>query len=480
MKHAPNTHQITSRICVCSQLVHDDGATSNLDPPHSTATSTQPHCIMALLQLPLLLLAATTTTLTQAQSTAPTCRNNNAALPLPAETIFQFAPGRAGNFTFFENIAARANGDLLVTMAVPQPNVFLLQNSASACPTLSPLFSVPGVNGTNGIVEIATRPDVFAVIAGNLSLSAAANGVPDSWSVWEIDLSRDANSNTMTVNCDAGSPPPPPPTNVTARKIASVPQAPRLNGAAAIPGTAAILMGDSQLGVAFRLDTITGAVTTALDFPQMKPVPGAGSIDDALGLNGMKITASAATPGNESLFLYFTNAAARTMNRVAILPDGTGPVSGAAVEMIASVPSAGWMDDLDVRSDGSLWVTTNVSCIKWCPLSSFLQHSALEYLPLSNVCDVVVTSRVRTNLGNPKVPTNSLLAIEPTMANSTGMQAQFMAPVAAVGSPNLTMLNGPTSAVFGRGNVSNRFLFVACGDGNEPARIVRVDTTSCQ
>lgn len=78
------------------------------------------------------------------------------------------------------------------------------------------------------------------------------------------------------------------------------------------------------------------------------------------------------------------------------------------------------------------------------------------------------------------MPTNSLLAIEPTVANGTGMQAQFMAPVAVVGSPNLTTLNGPTSAVFGRGNVSNRFLFVACGDGNEPAKIVRVDTTSCQ
>lgn len=292
---------------------------------------------------------------------AQTCRNN-AALPLPAETVFQFAPSQAGNFTFFENIAARANGDLIVTMAVPQPNVFLLQNPASACPTLHPLFSVPGVNGTDGIVEIANRPDVFAVIAGNLSLSAAANGVPNSWSVWEIDLSNNTNASSSTaVDCNADPPSPP---TVTARKIAAVPQAPRLNGAAAIPGTSSILLGDSQLGVAFRLDTATGNLTTALDFPQMKPVPGAGSIDDALGLNGMKITSAVAAGGNNSngsLLLYFTNAAARTLNRVAILPDGSGPVSGAAVEMIANVSSAGWLDDLDVRSDGSLWVTTNVS-----------------------------------------------------------------------------------------------------------------------
>lgn len=308
-------------------------------PTQSNTMTFLPLLVLAFLNLP-------------ATIRAQTCRNN-AALPLPAKTVFQFAPSQAGNFTFFENIAARANGDLIVTMAVPQPNVFLLQNPASACPTLQPLFSVPGVNGTDGIVEIANRPDVFAVIAGNLSLSAAANGVPNSWSVWEIDLSKNTNTSSA-VNCNAGPPSPP---TVTARKIASVPQAPRLNGAAAIPGTSSILLGDSQLGVAFRLDTATGNITTALDFPQMKPVPGAGSIDDALGLNGMKIAAA----GNGSLLLYFTNAAARTMNRVAILPDGSGPVRGAAAEMIANVSSAGWMDDLDVRSDGSLWVTTNVS-----------------------------------------------------------------------------------------------------------------------
>lgn len=78
------------------------------------------------------------------------------------------------------------------------------------------------------------------------------------------------------------------------------------------------------------------------------------------------------------------------------------------------------------------------------------------------------------------MPTNSVLVMEPTVANETGAQVQFTAPVAAVGSPNLTTLNGPTSAVFGRGNVSNRFLFVACGDGSERAKVVRVDTSSCQ
>lgn len=296
----------------------------------------------------LLPLLALTTTGAAAQA----CRNN-ATLPLPAQTIFQFAKG--DNFTFFENIVSRANGDLLVTMAVPQPNVYLLQNPGSACPSMSQLFRVPGVNGTDGIVEIASRPDVFAVVAGNLSLSGdPANGVARSWSVWEMDLGgvTGGGNASAPVDCSSSSPDPAPPA-VTTRKIADFPMAPRLNGAAAVPGTPAVLVGDSQLGVAFRLDTVTGQITTAFDFPEMKPVPNAGSIDDALGLNGMKI-------GRDG-YLYFTNAAARTINRVQITPDGTGPAAGAAVEMIARVPESGWMDDLDLRDDGSLWVTTNVS-----------------------------------------------------------------------------------------------------------------------
>lgn len=382
---------------------------------------------------------------------AQNCRNN-AALPLPAQTIFQFPPG--SNFTFFENIASRANGDLIVTMAVPDANIFLLQNPGSACPTMSPLFQVPGVNGTDGITELADRPDVFAVIAGNLSLSGnPANGVPDTWSVWELDLSGGTNGSAtdprtgQTIDCAPGATVPP---AVTARKIADVPQGPRLNGIAAVPGTSAVLVGDSELGVAFRIDTVTGAVTTALDFPAMKPVPNQGSADDALGLNGMKIAQG---------FLYFTNAAGRTVNRVAILPDGSGPAPGAAVELIANVSSAGWLDDLDLREDGSLWVTTNVSCVE-----GMLQVSCVLWL----------------TDGRFKSPTNEVLVIEPTVANTTGAAVQFLSPVSALGGPANLTVAGDVAGVFGRGPSGSQMLYVATGSGDEPAKVVRVDTSPCQ
>lgn len=361
------------------------------------------------------------------------CLNqNDPSLPLPARTIFQFGPGN--DATFFENIASRANGDILVTMAVPQANIFAIQNPMTSCPTMTPVFQIPGSNGTHGITEIANRPDVFAVIAGNISLSGnPANGVLGSNSVWELDL-RSSGSAPATGPVGGINPDPSCPSalplEVTARRIADFTMAPRLNGAASVPGTSAVLVGDSQLGVAFRLDTATGAITTALDFPEMKPVPGAGSADDALGLNGMKIRAG---------FLYFTTAASRTVYRVAILPDGSGPAPGAAVETIAAVPSASWMDDIDVRDDGSLWVTTNTG--------------------------------------------NTLLALQPGAANGTAAgagRAQFSAPVVALGAVNATTVAGAASVVFGRGSVSSKTGFVVTGSGDEPAKVVAVDTAACR
>lgn len=363
------------------------------------------------------------------------CLNqNDPSLPLQSRTIFQF--GQGNNATFLENIASRANGDILVTMAVPQSNVFAIQNPMTSCPNMVPVFQVPGSNGTHGIAEIANRPDVFAVVAGNISLSGnPANGVMGSNSLWELDM-RTSGSAVAPAPQKQGINPDPScpqalPLEVTARKIADLPMAPRLNGLAAVPGTSMMLVGDSQLGVAFRVDTATGAVTTAVDVPEMKPVPGAGSADDALGLNGMKVRGGA---------LYFTTAASRTVYRIAIQPDGSGPMSGATVETIAAVPTASWMDDIDVRDDGSLWVTTNTG--------------------------------------------NTLLALEPTaVANGTAAgaaRAQFNAPVVALGDANALTVAGAASVAFGRGSVSRNTAFVVTGSGNEPAKVVAVDTAACR
>ena len=350
---------------------------------------------------------------------AVSCLNRSAKFPLASKLAFQFD----SNDTWIENIAVRQNGDLLLTLAAPSGNLFLLQNPTAPQPTLVPLFAFP-TNTTNGIVE--TRPDTFVVIAENISQSGdPANGVRGTDQVWEVTLLSSATD----------------PPGVVARKIADMPDAPRLNGAAAVPNTTAVLLGDSQLGAAFRLDTATGRYTQAFRLPEMAPVPGANSSDDALGINGMKI------PGDG--FLYFSNAASRTMYRTPITPDGFPPPpannnnnnnSNNPVETIARIPDVPWLDDFAVRpSDGSIFLTGSTG--------------------------------------------NVLLFIR--RIESGG----YAAPVVVAGAVDQLTLATCTAAVFGRSaavGTTTTTLFVTTGGGQgapvngtviEPAKVMAIDTS---
>lgn len=76
-------------------------------------------------------------------------------------------------------------------------------------------------------------------------------------------------------------------------------------------------------------------------------------------------------------------------------------------------------------------------------------------------------------------PTNALLVIEPTVAGASGVAAQFRAPVLAVGGVGTTQIDGNVAGVFGRGTSGSQMLYIPTGSGDEPAKIVRIDTSSC-
>src|SRR3569833_3815204 len=349
--------------------------------------------------------------------------NNNSSsikLPLFSRSVFQFG----FNGTWIENIAVRRNGDLLLTTAFPSGNLFLVQNATSPQPSMVPVFAFP-TNTTNGIVEI--RPDVFVVIAENISQSDnPANGVQGTDQVWEVTLS----DTTVTTQGRSA---------VTARKITDMPDAPRLKGAAANPNTTAVLLGDSKLGEAFRLDTATGNYTKAFQFPEMAPVPNSTSSDDALGVSGMKV------PGDG--FFYFSNAASRTMYRTAVTPDGfpARPARGGSnrtsanpVETIARIPSVPRLDGFDVRlSGGSIVITGSTGNVVF-----FIKRTGSPYAP----------------------------------------------PVVIAGAADQLTVATSTAAVFGRSDgKSTSTLFGTSGGGQgapvngsviEPAKVVAIDTSS--
>lgn len=92
----------------------------------------------------------------------------NVNLPLPARTVAQLDTVP----TWLENIAIRANGDLLVTQLAPAPVLYTVKNPSSKHAVLEPIYQwhEPNVTILLGIIE--TFPDTFAIIAGYATANA--------------------------------------------------------------------------------------------------------------------------------------------------------------------------------------------------------------------------------------------------------------------------------------------------------------------
>ncbi|KAI8634238.1 hypothetical protein F5Y19DRAFT_412549 [Xylariaceae sp. FL1651] len=243
-----------------------------------------------------------------------------ATLPLPYRTIFQLSDTIPGSW--FENIAIRENGDLLVTMLSPYADTYLIQQPFSSSPNASIISKIKGANGSIGITEV--KPDTFAISAG--TFSALAVPVPGTMGVWELSL--------------AGPKP-------TTRLIASMPEAGFLNGATSISDgfSYAVLVADGQLGVVWRVDLTTGKYEIAVNVPEMAPVSGSAII---IGVNGVKV---------HDGYLYWSNSNMVSIFRIAINKKGF-PVEGAAVELIAYFDGDN-IDDFDIDANGAFWVATN-------------------------------------------------------------------------------------------------------------------------
>ncbi|KAF2794541.1 hypothetical protein K505DRAFT_324682 [Melanomma pulvis-pyrius CBS 109.77] len=258
--------------------------------------------------------SATTTLLTSLLLT-PAVSSPLSSTPAKSKTIFQFP-----NPTWIENISATRNGSLLVSL-IGAPELHLVHPSTSP-PTASLVHRFPGADSLLGITEYA--PDVFAVITSNYSLTTGAT--IGSSSVWSVDLTP---CTTATRKAGAGP---------LVRKIADLPTAQVLNGAAALnPHT--VLLADSFAGTVVALDVRTGSYATALDDESLKPT-GTGPV--IIGVNGLKVRDG---------YLYYTNTLHGTFSRVKV-----HPVTGKAVGPFTQIAAFAVPDDFAFARDGTAYV----------------------------------------------------------------------------------------------------------------------------
>ncbi|ETS86660.1 hypothetical protein PFICI_00488 [Pestalotiopsis fici W106-1] len=286
----------------------------------------------------------------------------NVTLPLPAKTIAQL--NRSD--TFFENIVARSNGDLLVTLYEPVGSIYIIQEPYSDSRRFSELYNFnPGMdpNGGPGVeytailgigeVELShDRDEVFVVCGGrfhrgNDPVHDAING---TMGVWEVRFPASYSSRRGYPTSGGSHQQPSQLPKVEVKRIASIPDAGLLNGITHIPGTGAVAVTDNNNGRIYHLDMASGRSRILVDTPQTRPKPVASS---GFAVNGIKASA-------DGRYLYWSNSDLISVYRIRLGSDGLS-ARGAAVELVADLHGlAIAVDDFALDDAGNVWVTTDV------------------------------------------------------------------------------------------------------------------------
>ncbi|KAH8895630.1 hypothetical protein GQ53DRAFT_853660 [Thozetella sp. PMI_491] len=232
--------------------------------------------------------------------------------------------------SFFENIAVRPNGALLLT----RQDVNELWEVDPVTGTGKSLVTIPEVASLTGISEISH--DVFAVGGGIYRLANHEGTVPHSYSVWVVDLT---------------GPEP------KVRQGAKTPEIGHLNGTA--PWDAeTVLVADSHFGKVHRVNLSDGTSTVCLEGEAFGDPPNSPV---KLGVNGIKVRQVDGVK-----YVYFTNTSRMLFCRVPVDESAvaTGLVevlsSGFIPQAIAAGTLAGFMpDDFCIAEDGTAYATTH-------------------------------------------------------------------------------------------------------------------------
>ena len=220
-----------------------------------------------------------------APAPAPLPEASSTAYTSSIHNIYQY-PNKG---TWIENLAVRYNGQIIISR-LDVPDLYQVNPFT---PGQEPTFitTFPGFASALGITELA--PDIFAVVAGNFSLTTFVITPP--FAIWKLDMRSFHGPGTAKIE-----------------KVTDIPEAKLLNGATtldAVEGT--VLVADSLLGAVFSVNIYTGAYKIVQDDATMKG-PATGRLP--IGINGVRIR-----DGN----LYFTNSGQNIFVKVPINADGT-------------------------------------------------------------------------------------------------------------------------------------------------------------
>ncbi|KAJ5732638.1 hypothetical protein N7493_004119 [Penicillium malachiteum] len=261
-----------------------------------------------------------------------------------------------GNGTWAENLAIRANGQILLSR-LDTPEVLQLDPQGLRDPITIASWNASTYMGCLGISE--TTPDMFYVVTSgfvddSFVLTSGVN------SIWEIDMSTFAVSESTGRVLS----------NATVSKLVDVKTSDFLNGMTTLSDNT-VLVADAYNGWVYRVNTRTGAYSVAINDIKMK----FDSIPDPptnIGVNGIKLHEG---------YLYWSNTAVGTLNRVRISSNGSR--LGDSEVVVNNVPKA---DDFIFKSDNVAFIAQN-------------QMDELSvYYPWATEAEVIAGSNISTLL----------------------------------------------------------------------------------
>ncbi|KAK7977237.1 hypothetical protein PG988_004727 [Apiospora saccharicola] len=359
------------------------------------------------------------------------------SLPFPSRQLFQFEH----DGTWIENVAARANGDLLFTVLQPAPQLFSLTAVQSGDPQSTQLFQFPNMTGVLGITEVS--PDVFVVAGGNFK--GTATPILGTFSLWRVSL-VDADI-SCEINCIYGGKKP------SFDKLMDLPDKVYPNGLTSVPDRPGVILVADSMGSLLRIDVTSNKTDTVAAIPEMAPVQGWPFL---MGINGIKIYNG---------HVYWSNSFAATMYRMAIDADG---FAVPATSSTTSLPATTTKDDAGTPT---FTATTEVGNNN----STDVTVETVVTMPITFMDDFAIdedgTLWITTN------PNNTVIAYN----QDTGKSA------VVAGSQQQAAMAGANAAVFGRTSSDSHMLYVVTAGGLtspingsfiEPAKIVAIDTTN--
>ncbi|KAF2190400.1 hypothetical protein K469DRAFT_656696 [Zopfia rhizophila CBS 207.26] len=216
----------------------------------------------------------------------------------------------SGSPVWAGGIAYRSNGQFLVSFFDKGE----LWSVDPATKKVTKLVTFTDATCSAVITEIA--PDVFAVVAGQFSMSSGNK--PDSWGVWKVDFTCGAAKATL---------------------LKKAPDSGFWNGLTTLNNDT-ILIGDASKGAVWWTNVNTGDYSIAIQDVTMAP---ASNAVIRMGIDGLRYDAGA---------VYFHKVFKNTYHKVAV--DETGKSTGA----ISTIWSNSMGDDLWVGPDGTQYVAT--------------------------------------------------------------------------------------------------------------------------